>query len=119
MGQRPAREPPFVRRLSMFTPFSLSSYVVSGIVAGLLASGVFDSSLGLVSGNQGVPHPQAIAETVLTTLAATINVHGSHKSDRLNMTRPDSVTNTTIIVKNVGPTQRTLPVADPPARLRA
>jgi hypothetical protein len=119
MGQRPAREPPFVRRLSMFTPFSLSSYVVSGIVAGLLASGVLDSSLGLVSVNQVVPHPQAIVETLLSHVADTINVQPSHKSDRLNITRTDSATNITVIVKNVGPTQHTLPVAGAPARLRA
>jgi hypothetical protein len=102
----------------MFTPFWLSSYVVSGIVAGFLASGVFDSSLGLVSANQVVRHPQAIAETVLSNVATTINAHGSHKSDRLNITRTDSVTNTTIIVKNVGPTQYTLPNAGAPARAR-
>ncbi len=102
----------------MFTPFWLSSYVVSGIVAGFLASGVFDSSLGLVSANQVVPHPQTIVETVLSNLVTTINVHGSHKSDRLNITRTDSASNTTIIVKNVGLTQHTLPDAGAPARPR-
>jgi hypothetical protein len=92
----------------MFISPWLSSYILSGvvhggIVAALLATGVSDISLGLVSAGQ-IPH-------------ATTNVDRSLKSDRLPVTSADSVTNTTTILKNVRAPQRTVPGASvTPAR---
>ena len=94
----------------MFISPWLSSYILSGVVHGgiiaaLLATGASDISLSLVSVDQ---FP-----------LATTNVDRSLKSDRLPVTRADSVTNTTTILKNVRAPQRTVPGASvTPARPR-
>jgi len=87
----------------VYTSPLLSSYILSAIVAALLATNVFDSPLSLVSAVQFPRHPlQASAEPAFSKVTATTNVNRSRKSDRLPVIRADPVTNTTIILKNVG-----------------
>ena len=75
----------------MFTLPPLSIYVLSGIVGALLATGVQNNPLRLVS-----------AETAVSRVAATTDVDRSRKGDRLPIAAAVPVTNTTIVPKNIG-----------------
>jgi hypothetical protein len=93
----------------MYTSPWLFSYILSVIVAALLTTGIFNSPLGLVFADQLPRHsPQAIAEPDFSKVAAITNVERSRKGDRLPVTRADPVTNTTIILKNVGVQEHTV-----------
>ena len=76
---------------------SLSSCILSGIVAALIAFGISGSSIDFLSGTQlPRPNPQVLAAYV----SSTKHVDRSHKSDRLPMQRAEPIVNTTIIKKN-------------------
>lgn len=93
----------------MRAPYSLSNYILIGVVALLLATGVSDGPLGLVSGDQFPRHsPQAIAKPASSTVAGTTDVDRSRKGDRLPVTRATPLTNTTIMLKNIGAPELTV-----------
>jgi hypothetical protein len=81
----------------MLNAFLLSSCILSGLFATLLIANVSDSRLGLAS---SLRQPsQAIAELVLSNVAATTNVDRSRKGDRLSVNDSGRVINTTIVPK--------------------
>jgi hypothetical protein len=87
----------------MKTSPSLSSYILSAIIGALLAVGVLEIPLGLVSANQFPVHsPQATFQPAFSKVTTTTNVNRSRKGDRLPVIRAGSVANTTIILKNAG-----------------
>jgi hypothetical protein len=81
---------------------SIFSYIISTIVAALLAASAFDSAPALVWADQFPRRSaQAIVDAAFSNVAAS-SVNRAHKSDRLPVSRADPVTNTTLIPKNAG-----------------
>ena len=75
----------------------LSSYILGGIVAALVAINVSGSPADVTRGEQYPrPHPQSFVEAV----SSKIQVDRSHKSDRLPTTRADPMANTSSIPKD-------------------
>ena len=76
---------------------SLSSCIVSGVVAALTAFGISGSPIDFLSGKQ-LPRPNP--QVLVAYVSSTKYVDRSHKSDRLPMQRADRIANITIIKKN-------------------
>jgi hypothetical protein len=94
---------------------SLSSCILSGIVAALMAFGITCSPIDFLSGKQLTPpNPQ-----VLGAYGSSTNyMDRSHKSDRLPMPRADPIASTSIIKKNADTPDNIVRIANlMPARL--
>ena len=92
----------------MFPPPPLSSYLLCGVVATLLAITVFETSLGPPTPDQFPRRgSQAIAEHALSKVPAA-DVNRSRKGDRLPMALAQPVTHTTIVQKNAVPPEHTV-----------
>ena len=76
---------------------SLSSCILSGIVAALIAFGISGSPIDFLS---GAKLPRSNPQVLVAYVSSTKYVDRSHKSDRLPMQHADPIANTTIIKKN-------------------
>ena len=86
----------------MCTPPSLSSYILSALAGVLLATGVFDNFLGLITADQFLRlSPQSSAELAPSRKFVATDVDRSRKGDRLSITQIIPAKNTSIIQKNV------------------
>jgi hypothetical protein len=86
----------------MCTPPSLSSYILSALAGVLLATGVFDNFLGLITADQFLRlSPQSSAEPAPSRKFVATDVNRSRKGDRLSTTLIIPSKNTSIIQKSV------------------
>ena len=87
----------------MSTPYSysLSTYILGGTAAAILATGIIP--LGIVSEDQFLLQTpsQAIAKAALSEEVAKTSVDRSRKGDRLTLWRIDPIANTAVIRKSV------------------
>jgi hypothetical protein len=83
----------------MYAAPSLSTCILSAIVAAVVATGVYDGALG---GPSAVQFPSSMPQaegTPAIAKASTTSVNRAHKGDRLDARRV--VKNTTVVLKNV------------------